>query len=66
MEDLPLDHYIVRYNKGLREQLLPHENGQPQRERGLFAAKVRTAYYLVWLAWGCMALKHAVKACLME
>ena len=42
VEDLPHDHHIVRYNKGLREQLLPHENGQPQTERGLFAAKVRT------------------------
>ena len=38
--ELPADHHIVRLNQGVRETVLQPENGLPQPERGLFAAKV--------------------------
>ena len=40
---LPPDHYIVQLNQGVRETVLPSEQGLPQPERGLFAAKVPSA-----------------------
>ena len=41
VERLRPDHHVVRYNRGVREQLLPPgSDGQAQHERGLFAAQV--------------------------
>ena len=39
------DHPIVRANQRLREELLPPEDGEPQHEKGLFAAKVRMCHH---------------------
>ena len=38
------DHPIVQANQRLREELLPPEHGEPQHEKGLFAAKVRVCH----------------------
>ena len=49
------DHPIVQANRRLREELLPPEHGEPQHEKGLFAAKVRA----------CPSMGHSTSSLIM-